>query len=499
MSKDLQRQVGEHLMIGVPGPKMTPAMKKQVKKIRPGGIIFFRPNFSTAKDFRRLVSDLEDAAEKKMVMAVDHEGGRVIHLAEKITVFPDNLTLGNTENPDHARSQGKMEARELRSLGINLNLAPTVDVLCENFSPNIGIRSYGRDPGLAARFGAERIKALQANGISACAKHFPGQGQSAYDAHLDLPVLFSSNEEMKKIHLKPFEAAIKAGVDAVMSSHPIYPNLDKARRPATFSKEIISGILRTQLGFQGAILSDDLEMGALKDICRIGESAVRAVEAGHDMVLVCHGLKNQDEVFEGLLKAYESGRLDPWNLEKSLVRIERLKNKYADIRPGAPVFSESRALAEKISRLGVRRSKNHAGFSFKKGETISAIFPRLSELDERIFIEKEMLDEKKFLSRAFAGLGWKAGQIQVTCLKVSQKEIEDAHRLSGNVIFFCYDAHLDPGTREILKVLQKLHLNLAVVLLRDPYDIEFVEKQTACVSAYGFRASQVLSALELLK
>lgn len=496
MPNDLESLVGEQMMIGVAGPKMTPAMRKQIRRIRPGGVIFFRPNFSSAKNFRKLVSDLEDAAEKRLVTAVDHEGGRVIHLAGGVTVFPDNLVIGNTKKNVYPREQGRIEALELRRLGITLNLAPTIDVLRENFSPNIGIRSYGKDPDLVASFGAERIKALQTNGVAACAKHFPGQGQSNRDAHLDLPVLFSSNDEMEKIHLAPFRAAVQAGVASVMTSHPIYPNLDKSRRPATFSKEVIR-LLRSQLGFQGAILTDDLEMGALKGICPIGESAVRSIEAGHDMVLVCHDLKAQIEVYENLLKAYSFGKLDRWALEKSLVRIERLRKKNAGA--AKPVsFAKSRALAAKICAEGVRRSSQHAGFRFKKGKTVSAVFPAVSELAGRIFIEKEMLDEKAYVKKLLSAAGWKAGQIVIPGLKASAGDLAKIKKLEGNVVFFCFDAHLDEGTRKLLKEIQKNNTELAVVLLRDPYDIDFVEKNAACVSVFGFRDCQIRAGLEML-
>ncbi len=500
MSKDLRGLVGEQMMIGVAGPKMTSAMRKLVRKIRPGGIIFFRPNFASAKAFRKLVSDLEDAAGKKLVTAVDHEGGRVIHFNEGVTVFPDNLAVGNTRKEKYAAQQGEIEALELRKLGVTLNLAPTADVLRENFSPNIGIRSYGKDPGLVSAFGTARIKAMQAGGISACAKHFPGQGQSTRDAHLDLPVLFSTHQEMEKIHLEPFRAAIKAGVRAVMSSHPIYPNLDRKRQPATFSKEIITGLLRNRLGFQGAVLSDDLEMGALKGICPIGESAVRAAEAGHDMVLICHDVKAQEEVFESLLKAYESGRLDPWSLEKSLVRIDALRQEAPARRDASKKHNRefSEALPLKISEEGVLRSASHAGFGFKKGETVSAVFPKLSELAGRIMIEKEMLNEKAFVLGLFKERGWKPGEIQVLPLKISGKLQPEKKKKAGSAIFFCYDAYLDEGTRVFLKEFQKNWEKPAVVLLRDPYDIDFIDKKTACVTAFGFRASQIRAALNLL-
>ena len=164
-------------------------------------------------------------------------------------------------------------------------MAPVLDVLTKAYSPNIGIRSYGSDWQLVAQMGAARIAAMQQGGLSACAKHFPGKGHAPVDAHLGLPVIGSTWKEMEAVHLKPFVTAIQAGVDLVMSSHPYYPKLDPyPNMIATFSKKIISDYLRGELNFKGVITSDDLEMGAIKAICPIGEAGILATQAGHDLL-----------------------------------------------------------------------------------------------------------------------------------------------------------------------------------------------------------------------
>ena len=180
-----------------------------------------------------------------------------------VTVFPDNLAVGAAGKIDYARRQGEIEAKELRRLGMDVNLAPVLDVLTEVYSPNIGIRSYGQDWRLAARMGAARLAAMQAGGLSACAKHFPGKGHAPVDAHLGLPVIESTWKEMEEVHLKPFVQAIQTGVDLVMSSHPYYPKLDPyPKMIATFSRRIIYDCLRGTFNFQGVIASDEpLEMG----------------------------------------------------------------------------------------------------------------------------------------------------------------------------------------------------------------------------------------------
>ena len=495
MPNNFEELAGGLMMIGIEGCEVTPSVRKLVKTVRPGGIIFFRPNFSSLSAFQKLIFDLEKAAGKKLLTAIDHEGGRVIHASFGVTVFPDNLVFGTAGKENFVRKQGMIEARELRKLGILMNLAPTIDVLGENFSPNIGIRSYGKNPALVSKMGAARIRAMQKNGVAACAKHFPGQGHSAWDAHLDLPVLSARESEIENIHLKPFRAAIQAGAAAVMSSHPIYPQMDEAGVPATFSREIIYERLRIGMKFEGLILSDDLEMGALKNLCSIGESAVRAVAAGHDMILVCHDPKNVLKAYESLAKSYESGRLNAWELEKSLVRIENVKRKYG-AKPG-PV-PKSAGLPGKICKEGVERLKTHAGFKFKKGEEVTVIFPRISELASKIFIEKEMLDEEKFARVLCLENGLKCRKVVITGLKLSAVDLEEAENIDGHVLFFCYDAHFDASAVRILKRLPRPSRKAAAVFLRDPYDIKFANRQIACVQSYGFRACQMRAALRLL-
>ena len=191
-----------------------------------GWLILYRRNFDSPVQIKKLIADLEEALGRKLLVTTDHEGGRVIMFRDGITVFPDNMALGATGKTDYARQQGEIEAKELRRLGLDVNLAPGLDALTEAYSPNIGIRSYGQDWQLVAQMGAARIAAMQQGGLSACAKHFPGKGHAPVDAHLGLPVIGSTWKEMEAVHLKPFVTAIQAGVDLVMSSHPYYPKLD---------------------------------------------------------------------------------------------------------------------------------------------------------------------------------------------------------------------------------------------------------------------------------
>ena len=302
------------------------------------------------------------------------------------TALPFSRTIWRWETAgkiDYARQQGEIEAKELRRLGLDVNLAPVLDVLTEAYSPNIGIRSYGQDWQLVAQMGAARIAAMQQGGLSACAKHFPGKGHAPVDAHLGLPVIGSTWKEMEAVHLKPFVTAIQTGVDLVMSSHPYYPNLDPyPNMIATFSRRIIYDYLRGELNFKGIIASDDLEMGAIAAICPIGEAGILATQAGHDLLLVCHDPKAQKEVYYKLLEAYRRKQLPLKELEESAARINRLKLKRAKRFEGGEPGAEpaGASLAARICRESVQVIQDERKLlPLKRGRTknrgdLSAIF-----------------------------------------------------------------------------------------------------------------------------
>ena len=246
-----------------------------------------------------------------------------------VTQFPDARTVGETQDPEAVERQGTVEAEELKRLGVHLNLAPCVDVFVEGSDAVIGDRSYGSDPTRVGALAVARIRGLQSHGVAACAKHFPGLGAVPRDPHKLLPTISLDRSTMERVHLPPFRAAIAAGVASVMSSHVCYPGLgDPPGLPATFSAPLIRGLLRETLQFRGVIMTDDLEMGALRSFGSIGEAAVRATLAGHDLLLICSDLHAAEEACSMLRQAYQSGRLDSAVLEASVERAAKLRKKF---------------------------------------------------------------------------------------------------------------------------------------------------------------------------
>jgi beta-N-acetylhexosaminidase len=492
----LEQLVGSKFVFGIPGTRVTSEDLQHFKDTHCAGLILYRVNFESPDQTRKLISDLESAIGRRLIVCTDHEGGRVIMFGEGVTIFPSGQALGKTGNTQLARGQGEQEGRELRRLGIDVNFAPVLDVLTDEFSPNIGIRAFGKDPDLVAKMGAARISAMQVEQVSACAKHFPGLGPANLDPHLKLPTISFTWEELERVHMVPFLRAMRTAVHAIMTSHPLYPALDPTpHTPATFSRKIVHDYLREKTGYKGVIFSDDLEMGAITEICPIGEAAVRTVEAGHDMVLVCHKREAQRAAYDALLAACRSGRIAAKELDDSAKRIETLRTRWPErfgALPATPARaekerSEAQALVREITRQSVTVLRE--GPALRPGASTAVVFPQLAARAHEILVEPELLAPETYLASRLQALGGPS-DIRLYAFDPSAAEMDAAAEAAGRAdqtLFFLYDAHLHPSEVQLLERLRSAAKQLVVVLLRDVYDTAFITAETLCLTNYGFR------------
>lgn len=504
----LEELIGSRLVFGIPGATITPEIVRHFQETHAGGLILYRINFESPKQTRTLISDLENALGRKLLVTCDHEGGRVIMFRDGITVFPSNQAIGRTGHTPFARLQGEQEGRELRRLGIDVNFAPVLDVLTDAYSPNIGIRSYGPDPEVVARMGAARISAMQVEGLSACAKHFPGLGPATLDPHLKLPTIQVTWEDVEKSHFLPFARAMRTAVHSMMTSHPLYPKLDPTpKTPATFSRKIVYDYLRKGTGYKGVIFTDDLEMGAIRELGSIGEAAVKAAAAGHDMLLSCHNPQAQKEVYRALVDAYQSNRLPKNELEESVARVNALKSKRAE-RFAALPSTDARAAQEQEDARGVVKqicdlsvSVLREGPAPTSHASTAILFPALSKMADTIMIESAQMNESAWLAQTFQQSGVKTSQATLYDLEATSEQRQAAVALAAEkdqTILFLFDAHRYESQRQLLDGVQTAARKLVVVLLRDAYDVEYVKSQTLCLTNYGFRVCDVEAALRKL-
>lgn len=330
--RDGIRQVGQRFMIGFDGFAVSADARRLIRDFGVGSVILFKRNVDAPEQVAELVRELQSVArdaghDLPLLVAVDQEGGRVARMREPWTLWPPMRAVGRLGSEEHARRVGEALALELKACGIRLDFAPVVDVDTNPRNPVIGDRSFGDDPELVGRMGAALIAGLQNAGVAACAKHFPGHGDTDVDSHLDLPAVEHPRSRLEDVELRPFRRAIEARVATIMTAHVLVRELDD-ELPATLSPVIVQGLLREQLGYAGVIVSDDLEMKAVAKHWGPGEAAVLAAQAGCDILPVCITHDAQVLALEALVRAQEAGEIPFARTDEALGRVRRLKQAY---------------------------------------------------------------------------------------------------------------------------------------------------------------------------
>ncbi len=340
MSRAVRRQIGQLIVAGFDGPTIPVELAALAREFDLGGVILFARNIEAPLQ----VAELSYAAKQLTReippwVSIDQEGGRVQRLRAPCTVWPPLATLGRCGDPALAEQFARALAQELRAVGITLDYAPVLDVHTNRSNPVIGDRALSTDAAQVAELGAIVTRTLQAEGIAACGKHFPGHGDTSVDSHEDLPVVEQERPRLEEVELRPFRAAIAAGSTMLMTAHVRYPALDEERL-ATLSRAVVTDLLREELGFEGLVATDDMEMGAIARHRDIAEASVEALGAGCDLLLLCGtDAARQAAVIERVIHAVEDEELPLRRVEAALQRQRRAKERFlvddADWRPPA--------------------------------------------------------------------------------------------------------------------------------------------------------------------
>jgi beta-N-acetylhexosaminidase len=329
MPVSLRRQIGRLLIAGFNGSQVPVELRSIAREFGLGGVILFSRNIEAPEQVAelcyeagRLVPDLP------LWVSVDQEGGRVARLKAPFTEWPPMATLGRSGDTRLAERFARALAAELKAVGVTLDYAPVLDILTNARNPVIGDRALATKAEDVARLGAAIIRTLQAEGVAACGKHFPGHGDTSVDSHLELPLVEHPPDRLRAIEFVPFRAAVQADAATIMTAHVLVPSLDEDR-PATLSRRVVTDLLRKELGYGGVILSDDLEMKAIANAYAVPEAAMMAIEAGCDGVLICSGdYGTQAATLETLVKAVEAERLPYKRVEDALQRQQRAKERF---------------------------------------------------------------------------------------------------------------------------------------------------------------------------
>jgi beta-N-acetylhexosaminidase len=350
----IRRHIGQLLISGFDGLQIPPEMRSLAREFDLGGIILFKRNVEAPEQVAEVAYSAQELAdEQPLWVSVDQEGGRVARLREPFTRWPPMAVLGRAGN-GHAEKLAarfaKALALELKAVGITLDFAPVLDILTNKKNPAIGDRSISDNVDVVTKLGRVMIETLQANGMAAAGKHFPGHGDVGVDSHDEMPICEAPPDRLRAVEMKPFRAAIDAKVAFILTAHLLFPAIDE-EHPATLSRKIVYGMLREELGFEGAILTDDLDMGAIAKRYSIDEAVVRAINAGCDGVLICGGDYDKKAVaLEGLIRAVEDETLPIKRVEDALARMQRAKERFLltrePHRPDPRKIRQSIGLAE---------------------------------------------------------------------------------------------------------------------------------------------------------
>lgn len=502
----LEEKVGQLFQIGFSGPKIDSEIKDMIENYHIGGVIYFSRNIENPAQTAELSNQLQklalnSGAELPLFISADQEGGTVTRL-KGATHFPGNMALGAADNSELAYLAGEAVGDELKNLGINVNLAPDLDVNNNPDNPVIGVRSFGENPELVAELGTSYIRGLQSKGVTATAKHFPGHGDTAVDSHLDLPVIRHSRSRLDEVELYPFKKAIEAGVDSIMTAHIYFPTIEKKEEiPATLSKAVLTDLLRVELGFDGLIITDCMEMNAIVNTFGTVEGAVKTIEAGSDTVLVSHSYHKQKKAIEAVIEAVKSGRISEERIDQSVERILSLKGKRIKLAELEEAdenkinFAAHQKIAREIAEnaLTVVKNENILPLKNPENQKITVIDFEMGRVS---LAENEGEKSNLFIEYLQDDLN----QVENITLKDDQITAADNEKISGSdlVIVCTYNA---AANREQAEIAEKLaaEYDLLVLALRNPYDYKYLDQTQAFITTYDYSPASQKAAADFVK
>ena len=478
----LEEKVGQLFVVSFKGAECNNDAVALVEKIGVGGVIYYTwaNDLSSAKKIFTLSSDLQKRAKIPLLILTDQEGGIVNRLqGEEFTLFPGNKALAMTGDPLFARQSSRIIGKELKSVGINGNLAPVVDVNSNPKNPIIGVRSFGEKVDTVIDFAEAALEGYQKAEVFSCIKHFPGHGDVEVDSHIALPILMKSKEDLNKVELAPF-AALAKKADMVMTAHLMVPSIDP-NRCATTSKPILD-ILRKEIGFQGVIITDSLTMeGGLSNSGSLEQEAIDALNAGCD-ILLFGGKKligNVDQeitieeiscVYQRIIDGVRNGEISPQRLDEAVDRILTLKNKYPLESLSYVREKPSPELAYQISSLALEVSEKNKISS----SSLAIIAPSLTQKSLENLTSK--LECKEVTTLFFTGL---APTVQ------EQEKAYEMTKGADHILFFSYNAWKNKSQEELLRVVASLGKPMTQVILRDSLDESLIGSYCTVIKTFG--------------
>ncbi len=510
----LRQKIGQLMMIGFHGTRLSEKVQRMIVEDCVGGIILFGRNIGTPEEVLRLTSDLQTCAKTAghpfpLLISIDQENGVVRRLGKGTTLFPGNRLLGAVDDEKVTRHIARATAEELKRLGINMNLAPVLDVNNNPQNPVIGVRSFGESVDGVIRHGLAFIEGHQAVGVVTTAKHFPGHGDTDVDSHLDLPTVPHGLKRLETVELRPFQEAIDAGVCCVMIAHVFFPAFEAEDKvPATLSHSVVTGLLREKMGFNGVVTTDCLEMDAVSKTIGTVEGALRALKAGVDVLMISHSHDLQEKAMERIAQAVESGELEEEVIDRSVRRILLLKERYLSWH------SVSAAGKGVPDAVGASRHRELAKRAYARGVTLlkdDGILPLSRDTDCKILVVavsgknvSTPVEDPRYADYRLADAvrryrpGARDIRVGMEPTKDEMKNVERHMQSADVVVFGTVNAHLHRQQAELVNRLSSFGKPVVVVAMRDPYDLTVIPNVSAYVAAYEYTLHALNAAVDIV-
>jgi len=485
----LEEKVGQVMMIGLDpnggraAPELTPEFRALLQELHVGGVIYFERNVESPAQLAKLSADLQEAArangDPPLLISIDQEGGRVARLKEPrgFTEFPGAMAIGATGDVENARLIARALAQELLAVGINMDLAPDLDVNNNPDNPVIGIRSFGSDPQAVAAFGIAFTAGLQAEGVLAVGKHFPGHGDTGTDSHVSLPTVSHDRGRLAAVEFVPFKAAMRANVAGIMSAHVTFPAIDSTPGlPATLSPKVLTGLLRDELGYDGLVLTDSLEMGALATIgYPVPVAAATSLKAGADVLLISHGLEIHRQTHALIVDWVRRGQIPQASLDQAVGRVLAAKERFGVLDDrgqasgvGGQVGSAAhKALSRQVAAQAITLLRDDAGLLPLKADA------------------KLLVIEPPSAAGIGAALGATAFTVAANPTAAEIATAVGMARDGRTVVVATADAKNGSPQARLVQALLDAKVPTIVVAVRGPYDLLAFPEAPTYLATYG--------------
>lgn len=494
---EIREMLGQKLVFGFHGTQLTEEFKALIRRYKIGNVILFLRNVESASQLRQLCSEIQTLIREETgypaFIIIDQEGGMVSRLPGDAVNVPGAMALAATGDPENARLASEITIRQLRGLGANFNMAPVLDVNSNPANPVIGVRSFGDDPERVAAFGCASIAPYENSGVLCCVKHFPGHGDTAVDSHLGLPRVDKTEEELEQLELIPFRRAIAAGAPAVMMSHVLFPNIADDQLPCTMSRRMVTDLLRKKLGFGGLILTDCMEMLAIQKHYGTPQGVVAAIRAGVDLAEISSRMDLEEASAKAVNEAAARGELNLQEIQESVERILKFKQQLFTAPDAALCnLQRDRQAAWNMSRQAVTQVGGNPFRADEKTFFCGCADYRVSGAANE--------DGKKATFPEFMAQHFGA-RCLVTSKDPTEEEIQEVVRQAAGaekIVLGTCNGHLFAGQQQLAAALSRLQKPMAVVALRNPYDLSGLPERLWRLCSYDYDAPALAGVAEVL-